>query len=196
MELRDHIGIFKNGVPDALCDEMIEFFEKTKALNLTYTRQEATPGMPTTRKQDEAVDLRANAYACIGYDNTRMFTEMMDSLWTCYHKYTAEYSELREAGRHVIADGKIQKTLPAQGYHVWHFEKDGYDYARRVAVFIVYLNDVVDGGETEFLRQSLRVKPEKGTVVVWPSSYTHTHRGNPPLKDDKYIFTGWFEFMK
>ena len=31
---------------------------------------------------------------------------------------------------------------------------------------------------------------------MWPSSYPHTHRGNPPLNQDKYIMTGWAEFME
>jgi hypothetical protein len=59
---------------------------------------------------------------------------------------------------------------------------------------MVYLNDIEDGGETEFLYLSKRVKPVTGRVLLWPAGYTHTHRGNPPLKDTKYIITGWVEF--
>jgi hypothetical protein len=59
---------------------------------------------------------------------------------------------------------------------------------------MVYLNDVQNGGETEFLYQSLRIKPTKGTAIVWPSEFTHTHRGNPPLSNNKFIITSWFEF--
>jgi hypothetical protein len=59
---------------------------------------------------------------------------------------------------------------------------------------MVYLNDVEEGGETEFLYQGLKIKPEKGTLVVWPSSYTHVHRGNPPYSNDKYIITGWGQY--
>ena len=40
----------------------------------------------------------------------------------------------------------------------------------------------------------LRVKPKQGTLVIWPAAFTHTHRGNPPLSNDKYIVTGWTEF--
>ena len=62
----------------------------------------------------------------------------------------------------------------------------------RWVAWMVYLNDVEEGGETEFLYQSLRIKPKKGMAVIWPGTYTHLHRGNPPLKGDKYILTGWF----
>ena len=44
------------------------------------------------------------------------------------------------------------------------------------------------------LNQSLRIKPEQGTLVLWPAGYTHIHRGNPPLSGEKYIMTGWLEY--
>jgi hypothetical protein len=59
--------------------------------------------------------------------------------------------------------------------------------------FILYLNDVEDGGETEFLYYHKRIKPKQGTLILFPAGYTHTHRGNPPLKGSKYILTGWVE---
>ena len=58
---------------------------------------------------------------------------------------------------------------------------------------MVYLNDVKEGGETEFQYQKLRVKPKRGTVLIWPGGFTHLHRGNPPLSGDKYIATGWYQ---
>ena len=85
-----------------------------------------------------------------------------------------------------------QKTLQGQGYHVWHFENSSYQNSRRSVVWTVYLNDVEEGGETEFLYQSVRIKPKRGTVVIWPAHFTHIHRGNPPLSGDKYIATGWY----
>jgi hypothetical protein len=56
---------------------------------------------------------------------------------------------------------------------------------------MVYLNDIVEGGETEFLHQRKRIKPKKGTVLLFPPYFTHTHRGNPPLSNEKYAITGW-----
>ena len=36
-----------------------------------------------------------------------------------------------------------------------------------------------------------RVKAEAGRVIVFPTAFTHTHRGNPPIGQDKYIATSW-----
>jgi len=56
------------------------------------------------------------------------------------------------------------------------------------------LNDVSNAGETEFLHQELKVKPEKGLTLIWPCDWTYTHRGVPSPTEDKYIITGWFSF--
>mgnify|MGYP001470085461 CR=1 FL=1 len=75
-----------------------------------------------------------------------------------------------------------------------HVDVGDHASARRFLVCFLYLNDVEEGGETEFLYQSRRIKPKQGTMVICPASFTHTHRGNPPLTGDKYMINGWIEF--
>lgn len=87
---------------------------------------------------------------------------------------------------------KIQKTKPGQGFHDWHQEHDGANPYRWLAVTL-YLNEGPEGGETEFLYQSLRVKPKEGSFLIFPAFWTHAHRGNPPINWTKYIVTSWVE---
>lgn len=54
-----------------------------------------------------------------------------------------------------------------------------------------YLNDDFVGGETFFDRQNLKVKPETGSVLVFPAYYTHPHQSLPVLSGCKYSFTTW-----
>ena len=91
----------------------------------------------------------------------------------------------------------IQRTQPGQGYHMWHCENSGGTYGDRVLATMMYLNTIPpgEGGETEFLYQSKRFNPVKGRVLIWPAGFTHTHRGNPPLKGDKYIATSWVMYV-
>ena len=56
---------------------------------------------------------------------------------------------------------------------------------------MTYLNDVEDGGGKEFKYQKLRFNAKKGTTLIWPPDFTHTHRGVISPTQEKYISTGW-----
>ena len=88
---------------------------------------------------------------------------------------------------------KVQYTPSGGGFSQMHFEQGGglIDTATRYAVWMIYLNDVVEGGATDFPAQDLSIQPEQGTLVIWPAGYTHPHRSAPDLRQDKWIVTGW-----
>jgi hypothetical protein len=92
---------------------------------------------------------------------------------------------------------KMQRTSPGGGYHVWHGEQGNNARAERVLVYMLYLNTLEPdaAGETEFLYQQKRLRPQENTMILWPAAYTHAHRGNVVHGDkDKYIVTGWFYY--
>ena len=91
----------------------------------------------------------------------------------------------------------MQKYYPDGGYHQWHYEregKSGKDLVRHL-VFMTYLNDVEEGGETEFFYQNLKIKPKKGLTIIWPADWTFTHRGLTTVYETKYIVTGWLNYI-
>lgn len=187
---KDFIGVYENAIPDDLCDKVIEDFCHYDSLGMTVSRQQNTSNSRHIM-DDKQVFLGQTFDA----KHMHSFGDIENLLWAnAYEKYKQEYSVLQDLGPHNNYNIKIQKTEPSQGYHVWHCEASGRHHANRLIAWIVYLNDVEDGGETEFLYQRKRVEPKKGTVVLFPAAYTHTHRGNPPLSGTKYIATGWMEF--
>jgi len=97
----------------------------------------------------------------------------------------------------LLEEINIQHYLPGGGYKTWHCERSSSVYPKtaRHLVFMTYLNDVVDGGETEFLHQKIKVKPVKGLTLIWPADWTYTHRGIPSATSEKYIITGWLSFL-
>ena len=85
------------------------------------------------------------------------------------------------------------------GYHHWHSEiypqpGGSIDALHRVLLFQFYLNDVAEGGETEFLHQQRSIAPRAGRLVIAPAGFTHTHKGHVPLSGDKVIATSWILF--
>ena len=189
------IGIFDNALSHEECDDLISVYKESQKLNYTITRQD----MGYSHLQADNSVVFANKEHMT---NSIFFSEQMnyvqsfvDSAWECYHEYTKKYGTLNSMSKHRFYDDiKIQKTEPSGGYHSWHCEHDGRRQGSRLLLVMLYLNDVQEGGETEFLYQSLRIKPKKGTIVICPSGFTHTHRGNPPLSGDKFMINGWIEF--
>ena len=85
---------------------------------------------------------------------------------------------------------KMQMSDVGQSYSVWHSEW-GANTPDRFLVWMLYLNDVFEGGETEWFYYPRRIQPRAGDLVIWPAHFAHAHRGNPPLDKKKYVVTGW-----
>ena len=192
----DFIGVFDNALSKEHCDELIKIYEDSVSLNFTTSRQQL--GKKQINQDNNLVFISDKNFIKddIFFNKTRpsihQFTEVA---WFSYAQYAKEYGILNSVTSHRFYDSiKIQKTKPKEGYHVWHCEHDGRMQGSRLLLVMVYLNDVEEGGETEFLYQSRRIKPKQGTMVICPASFTHTHRGNPPLTGDKYMINGWIEF--
>jgi len=108
----------------------------------------------------------------------------------CVDEYLETYSTLGRK-KFLVFDCKLKKIPAGSGFHVWHFENGSLLSAQRQFVIQLYLNDEFDGGETEFLYQNKREKASAGDVIIFPCSFTHTHRGNPPIGGTKYLVTSW-----
>ena len=182
---KDFIGIYENAFPKEYCDFIITTFKK---------HQDASNDRPIL---DGENGFQAKAMGLTPYldDNSlKAFYNCMEDIVKQYiNKYRQLIVETR-AG-YEIADFKVQQTKPSEGYHMWHSEFDPSPrHCIRWGVWALYLNDIEEGGETEFLYQSRRIDARMGRVMFCPAGYTHTHRGNPPLTGDKYCITTWLEF--
>lgn len=91
-------------------------------------------------------------------------------------------------------------TAGEGGYPYWHCELYPRDAnaetLHRTLLWTIYLNDSFEEGETEFLYQRRKVVPKTGSVLIAPTAFTHTHRGNRPVGGDKYIATSWILFNR
>lgn len=190
----DFIEVYDNVLQPAECKEIIKYFNEMKKHNLVFSRQELNEGH-AHEKQDEACFLFEPDTFYL--DKTHpIIRSVLDKVASCYKQYSSKYSIIAKSLKHGVISTKVQKTEPGGGYHAWHYENEGRLASGRFLAFMVYLNTVAVAGETEFLYQRKRVNPVEGRVVIWPAAFTHTHRGNPPISGDKYIVTGWIEFLE
>tara|TARA_R110000744_G_scaffold273840_1_gene387054 strand:+ start:1464 stop:2063 length:600 start_codon:yes stop_codon:yes gene_type:complete len=180
----------KELLPFEFCDDIITLFENT-----LLTNPVDRPFVQDSRGHEDGS--RTDKFLCldeIGGTQTDHYSSLINQhlsqaleeylhLFPCLgQNQTALYS-IRQ---------KLQKTPISGGFHGWHCENAHIETLSRVLAWTIYLNDVDEGGETEFLYQSERVKAKKGKTTIFPSGFMHTHRGNPPISNEKYILTGWF----
>ena len=189
VNINNFIGVYDNYITPEECDKAIKLFEDQNKFNKTFNRL-SSEKTNILNKQDQ--QFFANP------ENINVWWQELKSMMVNYEIAFRHY--VSNTGAQTAYDNnsfhftnvKIQKTLPTEGYHVWHIEHGlGYENEARAFVYSIYLNDVEEGGETEFLHFSKRVKPKKGRIVIWPAAFPYVHRGNPPLSGERYILTSW-----
>jgi len=107
--------------------------------------------------------------------------------------YIKRYPEINDCSKFNVKEFNIQKYNKKGGFKKWHFERRCLQHAGRVLVFMTYLNDIDEGG-TVFKYQKITTPSIKGLTLIWPTDFTHTHKGQITDKE-KIITTGWFELI-
>jgi len=86
----------------------------------------------------------------------------------------------------------IQRYSPGEAFFGYHCERSSLITEDRYLVWMIYLNDITDRGETEFFYQHHFEDAQQGKLIIWPSDWTYLHRGIMSPSQTKYILTGWF----
>jgi hypothetical protein len=192
---KDFIASYTDVYPEGYCQHLIAEFERLVQGGAGISRQRGE-GAHRHRKDDMQLNLNIKAHQTLDFNGKDTVDLFFDGLQRCYEDYTGMYSVLKD-GKIRASTMKMQRTSPGGGYHVWHGEQGNNTHADRVLVYMLYLNSLSpeEAGETEFLYQQTRLRPQENTTIVWPAAYTHAHRGNVVHGDNaKYIVTGWFYY--
>jgi hypothetical protein len=220
----DFIEVYENALSPEDCAHLVEKFERSAHVpgrvgggvmpELKDSRDLTMTGKPEWRASEAALNaavfrgaiayIRKYRYALIapvmlqvqGPDGTpqRLSSEHFDAM---------SDDTLGGLVRTVLRPGSInlqRYTADTGGYPYWHCElypKDAScETLHRTVLWTIYLNDAFDEGETEFLYQQRKIKPRVGSLLIAPTSFTHTHRGNKPVGGAKYIATSWLLFQR
>ena len=224
--MEDFIGVYDDALTAQQCDALLARFDASDKVVRGRTGNGVDVGKKDSyditinlhREWDDVTQLLLETMSrhLVQYvDRYRML--LMGSLSpTLEHPRTGAPTVLsmdnfEEVGRPYIEDlvrvlyrpGTINLQKYRQdsgGYHHWHSEiypqNASCDSLHRVLLWMFYLNDVEDGGETEFLYQGRKIAPKKGRLVIAPAGFTHTHRGNVARSGDKYIATSWILYQR
>ena len=187
IEVKENSFIFEkqNALPAELCNDMIQRFE-------AQTDEQFQGRIGQTASQNNSIK-KTTDLIISGKDHWK---DVDNNL---FRSMGIAIKEFREAYPYFKGPFKdmgygIQRYNPGEYYH-WHIDGGSHDFSQRQLVAIWYLNDVPGPGvETEFLFQNVKIKPEKGKLVLFPPFWTHEHRAVTLNEGVKYIATTWIVF--
>jgi hypothetical protein len=222
----DFIEVYENALPRETCQALIRQFEASPHVQpgrvgsgvmkeLKDSSDITISGKPEWRDAEIALNqavlgglahyLRRYAYALIA----PLAIQLQDPATGQPVRLTADQlprlpeEQLQAVLRYAFRPGNInlqRYRAGSGGYPYWHCElfpkNPDADQLHRHVLWTIYLNDGFTEGETEFLYQQRKIVPKTGSLLIAPTAFTHTHRGNTPQGRDKYIATSWVLFQR
>ena len=189
------VWIKDNSLSKEFCDNLITKFNQNSHLN---TEGMTISGEVNRIKQSK--DCHISSHMIYRDEDEVFFNSLSDSL-SEYDREVSKRLDLWHFSNNFVkcdfSSGlptqdtgyQMQKTEPDEFYdwhHDWIFHNDG----SRTLTYIWYLNDIDEGGYTEF-QNGDKIQPVTGRLLLFPATWTYIHRGFPPKNKTKYIVTGW-----
>lgn len=178
-------------IPDLkVCDELIEYFKRSPGKEAGQIGHDREVNLDIKDSLDLIVEPQEFSHPTM--------RKYIINLMEVAKAYTDKYHVARLVNQWGLTENiNLQYYKPGAGYKQWHTERIGkmQPSVNRHLVFMTYLNDVDDEGGTEFFYQKIKAQPRKGLTLIWPVDWTHMHRGVVSPSQEKYIITGWFDFL-
>jgi len=175
-----------------VCTNLIKYFENSP---------DKKPGILGIDAKTWGINkkLKLSTDVCINIRNEdkeilNYYKELKKVIESYKKKY--KYCHIKQSKWGITENWSLQRYKPKEGYFTKHCERVGGASIHRHLAFMTYLNNVNDGGETEFVYQKLKIKPETGLTLIWGCDWTFTHRGITSPTETKYIATGWLSYIK
>lgn len=128
--------------------------------------------------------------------NNMLVKELKQNLKVYLENFTTKYQlDICKITDIFIEPFLIQRYTKCKGKYIYHHDGCLRENDYRVLTYLWYLNDVNEGGETEFFGK-FKIKPEVGKLIIFPANWTFPHCGKVPISNNKYILTGWMYITK
>jgi prolyl 4-hydroxylase len=185
-DLRHYIRVYDGDLEAGLCLRLLDSFNALQRFHSVNGRQ-----LRAGLEESEWTELNVTRFADDGF--RAMFRERIDRALVRYNRdvglpiavpNTASTSDLIMKRYHKSGTQRFQLHFDAI-HHV----------SNRYLVLLWYLNDVAEGGETQFAGLDMAVTPRAGRLLMFPPYWMYQHEGRVPLSHDKYILSTYMLFQ-
>lgn len=170
------IYIIEEALSHERCDDIVNTMHKNAHRTICLSKE--TGFYPTdTNYNDTFID----------FDNTPELYNFLNKKLASINMQYARVLGLNTPVGTVNEGFKVMTFKKNKGIFDHHVDAYGTEITRRLSV-ICYLNTVSDGGELVFPhpRKPVTIRPVKGTAVLFPTDWMHSHYVVAPKSEDRY----------
>ena len=183
-KLDDYIRVYEGALPYNICDDI---------LNEYVTTDDWSPAMTGGGLDQNArnCDVIGTSHRNI-MDKNFNYRKMLDEkIYNCVNTYMQKYeSECATEGLCISQDTGYELLRYREGqFYVQH--TDHFKQNPRVLSCSICLNDDYEGGEFAFFDRTIKFKPKKGSVIMFPSNFMFPHEVMPVVAGNRYAIITW-----
>ena len=170
--LSDYIEVYDDVISKETCDHLISLYDKREAEHkktICYDFHEVNM-------------MQSKAFKGV----SQQFVGLMRGI---YERYSSQYEFFPKTK--YFEEPRIKRYEPNEGVFNWHTDNTTTESSKRILVMFFYLNDVEEGGETQF--KDMSVKPKAGSVVCFPPTWQYPHKGCTPISGPKYVISSYVQ---
>ena len=160
---------------------------------ITLIKHKIQPSTLSSQEQDN--QFRTSSTCHLGQLDDPLIAKI-DRQICSYIGIDPSYSEVIQAQHYEMGQ---QFKAHTDYFETHEMKSHGGSMGQRSYTFMIYLNEVEEGGETVFPNIGLSVKPTQGMALIWNNlgsdgkeNYQTLHQAKPVISGNKVIITKWF----
>jgi predicted 2-oxoglutarate/Fe(II)-dependent dioxygenase YbiX len=190
---------FHEAVSVEICSQLIKKFDYYESHNegqvqvLDKFTTDGGGANDTRTKKAKVIYVDTNILSQVDPDFLELVKQCVEGIYRCVPFYVQQLKQVVMAPIQVNQIDFL-KYEQGEGFYGSHIDCGMKGLEHRILSFVLYLNDVKVGGETEFVLQDVMVKPEAGKLVIFPSNFCFVHQSNRTVSNVKYIIASFSSF--
>jgi len=188
-KLTDYIKVYDDVTDQSFCNDIIKTFESERN-NQNDVDREQRPKFTELNISQQYYD-RNTKWMAPQKEVQKLFIEYVN-------RYMDEL-DLRDMDfptQYTFEEFRIKRYLAEKNDEFKdHVDVLDHSSARRFLVCFLYLNDVDEGGTTEFSKLGHAVTPKCGRILLFPPTWMYRHAGRPVIKGKKYILGSYLHYL-
>tara|TARA_R100000005_G_C4957207_1_gene175334 strand:+ start:269 stop:880 length:612 start_codon:yes stop_codon:yes gene_type:complete len=187
-KLTDYIRTYDNVVDDDFCSRAIEQFEQDESIQEKIDREQR-PTFTEVNISKQYIQKNTAWY------ETNLVANQ------AYVQCVSEYMDEMDLGpdfpaKYAFEEFRLKRYIAGTDDQFKdHVDVQDYNSARRFLVCFLYLNDVKDGGNTNFPKLDYSITPKRGRMLLFPSTWMFRHAGLPVIRGTKYILGTYLHYL-